>query len=86
MNNVPILRNKLSLSFLALVFLSAVPAKADVRLPNIFSDNMMMQRGMPVRVWGWADADETVNVSIAAHVAATKADSKGQWSVELPAL
>jgi len=43
-----------------------------------------MQRGMPVRVWGWAEAGESVNVSLSGRIAATKADARGHWSVELP--
>ena len=37
---------------------SALVVSADVRLPNIFGDNMVLQRDKPIRVWGWADAGE----------------------------
>ena len=59
---------------------------ADVRLPKLFTDNMMLQRDKPVRVWGWAEPGEDVTVTLAALKAATKADDKGEWSVELPPL
>ncbi|MCX6926168.1 MAG: hypothetical protein NT154_23615, partial [Verrucomicrobia bacterium] len=61
-------------------------AAADVRLPKIFTDNMMLQRDQPVRVWGWADAGEAVTVTLAGNTAATNADKNGQWSIELPAI
>ncbi len=64
----------------------AIPATADVRLPKIFTDNMLLQRDLPVRVWGWADAGEDVSVALAGKSAAAKADDKGQWALELPAL
>jgi sialate O-acetylesterase len=47
---------------------------------------MMLQRSQPVRVWGWAQPDETVIVSLAGHQAPAKADAKGAWAVELPAM
>ena len=59
---------------------------ADVRLPKIFTDNMMLQRDLPVRVWGWADAGEAVSVTLAGKNAATQANKNGQWAIELPAV
>jgi sialate O-acetylesterase len=40
-------------------------AMADVTLPNIFSDHMVLQRDQKNKVWGKADAGEAVTVSIA---------------------
>ena len=76
--------SKLHLLLLA-ALLPAITAVADVRLPKIFTDNMMLQRDQPVRVWGWAAAGEAVTVSFAGKTAATMAGEDGQWSVELPA-
>ena len=70
----------------ALVLGFASAACADVRLAKIFTDNMMVQRDQPIRVWGWAEPGEAVNVALAGKDAATRADAKGQWLVELPAL
>lgn len=64
----------------------SLPAAAEVHLPKIFTDNMMLQRDQPIRIWGWANAGEEVSVALAGKSAATKADKKGQWLVELPAL
>jgi sialate O-acetylesterase len=77
---------KIQLLLLASAIVTAIPAAADVRLPKIFTDNMMLQRGLPVKVWGWADAGETVSVTLAGKVALTKADDQGQWKVALPAM
>ena len=65
---------------------ATVEVWADVRLPKIFTDHMMLQRDLPVRVWGWAEPGEAVSVSIAGKTAEAKADEKGQWSIELPAI
>ena len=66
--------------------LTVIPAFADVRLPKIFTDNMMLQRDLPVRVWGWADAGEQVSATLSGKSATTKADSNGPWALTLPAL
>jgi sialate O-acetylesterase len=78
--------HKTRLVLLVSAIASAMPAVADVRMPKIFTDNMMLQRDMPVRVWGWADPGEAVSVAVAGVTAATKADDKGQWALELPAV
>ena len=56
-----------------------------VRLPKLVGDNMVLQRDTPLRIWGWADADEQVTVSFRGHKASTKTNDKGEWSVMLPA-
>ncbi|MCX6879893.1 MAG: sialate O-acetylesterase [Verrucomicrobia bacterium] len=78
-------RHPLRLLLLATAIGTTLPVAADVRLPKIFTDNMMLQRGQPVRVWGWAEAGEAVSVAMAGKTVSTKADDKGQWSLELPA-
>ncbi|MBO7520973.1 MAG: hypothetical protein J6T16_01900 [Opitutales bacterium] len=63
----------------------AAAAYADVKCANIFSDNMVLQAGAPIRVWGTADAGEKVSVKFMKSSAKTKADKNGFWRVELPA-
>ena len=52
-------RSQLTLVSAAIILACAV-ARADVRLPAIFGDHMVLQRNFPVPVWGWADPGETV--------------------------
>jgi sialate O-acetylesterase len=61
-------------------------ASAEVKLPNVFGSHMVLQQEQPIRVFGWADAGEEVTVELAGQSAKTKADSKGKWRVELPAM
>lgn len=61
-------------------------AQAEVRLPKIFTDNMMLQRDHAIRVWGWANPGEAVTVTLAGKNATSKTGENGQWSVELPAM
>jgi sialate O-acetylesterase len=44
-----------------------------VRLPALFSDNMVLQQGTPVRVWGWGDEGETVTIQFRAQKITVKA-------------
>ena len=48
-------------------------ARADITLPAVFSDHMVLQRGGVVPVWGWADAGEEVAVTFGAQTKSTKA-------------
>lgn len=61
-------------------------AGAEVRLPGIFADNMVLQREMPVPIWGWASPDEKVTVQFAGQEATATANASGKWRVTLPAL
>lgn len=58
-------------------------AHADVRLPKILSDHMVLQADKPSTIWGWADAGESVTVSIAGKSASATADAKGRWTVSI---
>jgi sialate O-acetylesterase len=81
----PILR--IAAFSLCLSLLAAVgPCSADVRLPHIFGNQMVLQRDLPVRFWGTAEPGEKVSVTVDKNQASTTADSKGKWHVELPAL
>ncbi|NBX29013.1 sialate O-acetylesterase, partial [bacterium] len=73
------------LSICALVLL-AVPASADVALPPILGDHMVLQRETPVRIWGTADVGEDVAVEFARQEKKTTADGEGRWSVTLDPL
>jgi sialate O-acetylesterase len=64
----------------------ASPLVADVRLPAIFSDHMVVQREVEAPVWGWADAGEKVTVTFGGETKATVAGADGKWSVKLAKL
>ncbi len=56
---------------------------ADVRLPAIFSSNMVLQRDAEIPVWGWAEAGERVQVELGSNRAVATADKRGKWMVRL---
>jgi len=64
----------------------ANPARAEVRLPKVFGDHMVLQQGRPVPVWGTAAAGEQVTVSFAHKTQKTTADAAGRWRIDLAPL
>lgn len=64
----------------------AATAFADVSLPSILSDNMVLQRGVKCSIWGNAQAGEKVSVTFGKVQAEAQADEKGAFKVELPAM
>lgn len=65
---------------------SALPRSsvADVSLPQILGDNMVLQRHQPIRIWGMASPGERVRVAFRGESAVrTQADQRGNWRVTL---
>ena len=63
--------------------LGAPFARADIRLPGIFGDHMVLQQGQQIPVWGWGDPGEEVTVALGTNSAKTKAGTDGKWRVDL---
>jgi sialate O-acetylesterase len=63
--------------------LLAGSAQADVKLPAIFGDHMVLQRDLPVAVWGWADPGEAVTVRAGSSAAKVVAGANGKWMVKV---
>lgn len=67
------------------LFLMAVlTVHAEVKLPQILSSNMVLQRDGMVRIWGWAAPGEKISVSFRGTVVKAKADKSGNWLVNIP--
>ena len=66
---------------IGMVVASAV--QAEVRLPAIFSDNMVLQRSEKVPIWGKADPGEEVTVTLDGKTATAMADGEGRWIADL---
>ena len=76
------------LSFLVFLILLNFPASisAEVKLPNVIGNGMVLQRDLPVPIWGWADNGEEVTVSFAGQSKTAKPGKNGKWMVKLSAL
>jgi len=79
-------KSLIGLGMLAVALGVAPVASADVKLPAVFGDHMVLQCDVAVPVWGWADPGEEVTVSLGQQAKKTTADAGGQWSVKLDAL
>ena len=69
---------------LGLLLVSA--AAAEVKLPGVFGDHAVLQRDVPLPVWGWADPGEQVTVTLGEQSKTATADAAGKWSVRLDPL
>ena len=67
-----------------LALLPGTLAPAEVTLPKIIADHMVVQREMPVHVWGMAAPGEEVSVSFRGETRSSKTGRLGRWSVYLP--
>ncbi|HVA51312.1 MAG TPA: sialate O-acetylesterase [Pirellulales bacterium] len=78
------LANRRAALLLALLLLSSQSALAKVTLPAIIGSHMVLESGMPLTLWGWADAGEEVSIAIGDVKARAKTDANGDWLVKLP--
>ena len=68
---------------LSLVLVLAGHLFANVTLPKIFGNNMVLQRNKPIPVWGWADANEKITIRFNHQVKSITADKDGHWKISL---
>lgn len=92
--------NKVRLSLAVLLCLCATSmVDAKVKLPALISDGMVLQREQPIKIWGTADAGESVQVKFLKNATPTgvkggklkaaytvTADANGKWTLTLPAM
>ncbi|HEV7403444.1 MAG TPA: hypothetical protein VGO11_10970 [Chthoniobacteraceae bacterium] len=60
--------------------------RAEVKLPAVISDHMVLQARAGAAIWGWAEAGEEVTVAIADQSRSVKASADGKWQVRLDPL
>lgn len=69
--------------WLCLALLSGTAGVAQIRVPRMVSDGMVLQRDMPLRIWGFASPGEKVTVKFAGETASGVTDDNGKWVVRL---
>lgn len=72
------------LFYLFFLLMIAAVTRADVRMPVIFSNNMMLQRDKPIHIWGYANPQEAITVTLEEAKQTATADANGNWSLLLP--
>jgi sialate O-acetylesterase len=73
-------------AFFGLVLFHALAVRAEVKLPAIIGDRMVLQREMKVPIWGWADPGEKVTVTLDDQKVETVAGQDGRWKAWLEPL
>lgn len=70
---------------ICLIFMSlSVYSTANVTVPVIISNGMVLQRDTKLKIWGWASPGERVNVKFDRKTFGTVTDSNGNWKITLP--
>ncbi|QEC51645.1 sialate O-acetylesterase [Anseongella ginsenosidimutans] len=71
------------LLFLSLIIGAGFSSRADIRLPKLVGDNMVLQRDLPIHVWGWADPGEKIEITFHGKSYQATADAAGNWEATL---
>lgn len=76
-----------AISFIILILcVTTIAGGNTLRLPRIFSDNMVLQQELAVVIWGWAEPDAKVTVEFGKQTRSAKANSEGKWQLQLEPL
>lgn len=75
-----------SIIFFALILLISNSVRAEVSLPDVLGNSMVLQQNQKVPIWGWAEVGETVKVSFGKQKLTVAADQKGKWRIDLKPL
>ncbi|MEM9338014.1 MAG: sialate O-acetylesterase [Bacteroidota bacterium] len=76
---------KYKISYYLIGFMLAMNTHANVTLPSMFSDRMVLQREADVLIWGWAGPFEKIEVTTSwdNNVYRDTADNHANWSVKI---
>ena len=61
-------------------------SQAQIRLPKLISDGMVLQRDVPIQIWGWAAPSEAISIKFIGKTYQTLANSNGEWQIPIPSL
>ena len=56
-----------------------------IKLPRLIGNGMVLQRDKPIKLWGWAAANEGISLQFNHKIFKTTADTAGRWWLALPA-
>lgn len=85
MNSQTSLKRLIAFTVIVLFLGCALSAHAEVRLPAVLAEHMVLQRDFPMHLWGMAAAGELVSATFRGAVAKTQADKLGRWDLTLSA-
>src|SRR5688500_5196467 len=73
-----------TLLLLLTIFLLRISAHAQISLPKVFGDSMVLQRGIKIPVWGNATPGALIVAKLGNIQATAKADQQGKWKISFP--
>ena len=68
---------------MVLLVYSFITSEAAIKLSKIFSDNMVLQRNVAVKIWGWSEKNSAVSVHFNGQMVKVKARANGMWLATL---
>ena len=77
---------KSTLGLFTFLLLISEAAFADIRLPALIRDSMVLQRNSPLKIWGWAAPGEVIKISFNGKTIRTSTGNEGKWLATLPAM
>ncbi len=77
------IRNMTALLTCAILLFLASMAHANMKLPYIFSDHMVLQRDQTNPIWGWADVGTQITLTLAGHTYHAQANEDRSWRIVL---
>lgn len=63
--------------------LAGLKTNAQIRLPQLVANGMVLQRDAPLNIWGWAAPGEQISMKFKGKQYKTTADAKGNWNLRL---
>lgn len=78
-------RSFLAIGLVLVTVFSVQTTLASIKLPAVVGDQMVLQRDIELKIWGWADPGEKITLRFRGNHYYTETDPQGKWSVKLPA-
>jgi sialate O-acetylesterase len=75
------MKTKLSLAFV----LISIGSFAQIKLPSLVSNGMVLQRDQVTTLWGWASPEEKIRIQLGSKMIRTQANKLGNWQAQLQA-
>jgi len=79
------MRKKFAFILYFFVLVCSIKTWAQIKLPAIVKDSMVLQRDVPVTIWGWASPGEKISILLNRKKISARADNNGRWKTSLPA-
>lgn len=74
---------RLKIVLLTALCVIASISDAKIKMPNIFSDNMVLQRDKPIHIWGWGEVNEKIEIEFRGQKVKTAVSKDGRWETYL---